>query len=548
MGPCPGCALRCPTCGSCARARAIAPTFERHAEKLGIRDAVSFTGWVGPSGKRALLENAAVFALPSYDQALPASLLEAMDAGVPVVASSVGGVPEMVAEGVTGFLVVPGDVATLQRLLRKLLLDRALGARIGAAARQSVRLRCAPERALARLEALYGALGFGLRQCASAACAGGSGRGGMKRPVVLVLGPSREAISGVSAHVGLLFGFGAGTPGFRLVHFQVGSEGRKEGAVAKLWRLFASPFQLAAAIVRSDAAVVHVNTSLDARGYLRDLVYVAVAKLFGARVVYQLHDNLFRVFGKPRLAFAPALDLIARWPDAVVLLSEREAEAWRARASAPALHVVPNGIDCAPYLRQNRAAPDPAAPLRLVYIGRLVPRKGLLESIEAVRLVRGRGVAARLVIAGGGPEEPRLRQHVRDSRLSAMSPSSGPAYGEHKARLLSQADVLSCRATAKGCRTRFSRPWRAEWCRSSRRSAHCPRLSPQACTALSSNRATPMRSRRRSPSWRTTARPCAHERRLPQARRRSLFAAAPRRGFFGALPGARRGESPKTVL
>jgi glycosyltransferase involved in cell wall biosynthesis len=134
--------------------------FERHAEKLGIRDAVSFTGWVGPSGKRALLENAAVFALPSYDQALPASLLEAMDAGLPVVASSVGGVPETVAEGVSGFLVVPGDVASLQRLLRKLLLDRALGARIGAAARQSVRLRCAPERALARLEALYGALGL----------------------------------------------------------------------------------------------------------------------------------------------------------------------------------------------------------------------------------------------------------------------------------------------------------------------------------------------------------------------------------------------------
>jgi len=271
----------------------------------------------------------------------------------------------------------------------------------------------------------------------------------MKRPVVLVLGPSREAISGVSTHVGLLLGSALARQ-FRLVHFQVGSEGRKEAAVAKLWRLFASPFQLAAAIVRLDAAVVHVNTSLDARGYLRDLVYVAVAKLFGARVVYQLHDNLFRVFGKPRLAFAPALDLIARWPDAVVLLSEREAEAWRARASAPALHVVPNGIDCAPYLRQNRAAPDPAAPLRLICIGRLVPRKGLLESIEAVRLVRGRGIAAHLVIAGGGPEEPRLRQHVRDCALTRDVTFVGPAYGEHKARLLAQADVLLLPSYSEG--------------------------------------------------------------------------------------------------
>src|ERR1044071_9018957 len=43
----------------------------RQAERLGIADAVKFTGWVGPSGKRALLENAAVFALPSYAQGLP---------------------------------------------------------------------------------------------------------------------------------------------------------------------------------------------------------------------------------------------------------------------------------------------------------------------------------------------------------------------------------------------------------------------------------------------------------------------------------------------
>lgn len=132
----------------------------RLAKRLGLGDAVTFTGWVGPSGKRALLETAAVFALPSYEEAVPMSLLEAMNAGVPVVASQVGGVPEVVVDGISGFLVAPGDVATLQRLLRKVLLDRDLGARIGVAGRQSVRLRCAPERALAKLEELYAALGL----------------------------------------------------------------------------------------------------------------------------------------------------------------------------------------------------------------------------------------------------------------------------------------------------------------------------------------------------------------------------------------------------
>ncbi len=132
----------------------------RHAERLGIADAVKFTGWVGPSGKRALFENAAVLALPSYDEALPMSLLEAMSAGVPVIASPVGGIQEAVVEGVTGFLVAPGDTQTLERLLRRVLEDRALAERIGAAGRQSARLRYSPERAVPQLEALYARVGM----------------------------------------------------------------------------------------------------------------------------------------------------------------------------------------------------------------------------------------------------------------------------------------------------------------------------------------------------------------------------------------------------
>jgi len=131
-----------------------------YAERLGIADAVKFTGWIGPSGKRALLESAAACALPSYSEGLPLSLLEAMAAGVPVVTTPVGGIPEVVVDGVTGFLAAPGDVGTLELRLRKLLLDRSLAAAIGAAGRETVRLRFAPERALPQLEEIYADLGL----------------------------------------------------------------------------------------------------------------------------------------------------------------------------------------------------------------------------------------------------------------------------------------------------------------------------------------------------------------------------------------------------
>jgi glycosyltransferase involved in cell wall biosynthesis len=132
----------------------------RYAEPLGIGEAVKFTGWVGPSGKRALLESAAVFALPSYGEALPMSLLEALSAGVPAVVTPVGAVPEVVTDGVTGCLVSPGDTGSLKRALAKLLGDRALAARLGEAARQSVRLRFAPGRVIPPLEDLYEAAGL----------------------------------------------------------------------------------------------------------------------------------------------------------------------------------------------------------------------------------------------------------------------------------------------------------------------------------------------------------------------------------------------------
>jgi glycosyltransferase involved in cell wall biosynthesis len=139
-----------------------------YAERLGIADAVKFTGWVGPSGKRALLQSAAVFALPAYAAALPLSLVEAMAAGLPVIASAVGGIPEAVSDGLNGYLVAPGDRTTLVRRLRELLLDPALAARLGAAARESARLRFAPERVLPALEEIYAGVGVSAAPLAEA--------------------------------------------------------------------------------------------------------------------------------------------------------------------------------------------------------------------------------------------------------------------------------------------------------------------------------------------------------------------------------------------
>src|SRR5918912_59845 len=103
-----------------------------------------------------LYERAAVVVLPSYREGLPLSVLEAMAHGRPVVASAVGGIPELVEDGVTGFLVEPGDIAGLRAALERLLADPVLRRRMGRAARKRVSERCSWDRVTAATLESYG--------------------------------------------------------------------------------------------------------------------------------------------------------------------------------------------------------------------------------------------------------------------------------------------------------------------------------------------------------------------------------------------------------
>jgi glycosyltransferase involved in cell wall biosynthesis len=100
---------------------------------------LGLTGRVRLAGERRdvpeLLAEADIFALASSSEGMPVSVLEAMAAGLPVVASRVGGVPEQVVDGKTGLLVDPGNVDDLAGALGRLVVDGELRCRLGAAAR-----------------------------------------------------------------------------------------------------------------------------------------------------------------------------------------------------------------------------------------------------------------------------------------------------------------------------------------------------------------------------------------------------------------------------
>jgi glycosyltransferase involved in cell wall biosynthesis len=100
-----------------------------------------------------------VFCLPSWWEAMPLSVMEAMASGLPVVATSVGDIPRLIVDGVNGHLVPPRDPMRLTGALESLLLDPDLRARMGTAGRRRMEESFAPKAALAAIATIYRDLG-----------------------------------------------------------------------------------------------------------------------------------------------------------------------------------------------------------------------------------------------------------------------------------------------------------------------------------------------------------------------------------------------------
>ena len=272
----------------------------------------------------------------------------------------------------------------------------------------------------------------------------------MERPVVLIFGPRRDAISGVSTHLNLLFSSRL-PDDFSLLHFEAGSEGRGENALARLVRILTSPWLVAATILMRRVAIVHLNTALTPRAYWRDLAYMIVARICGARVLYQVHGGaLPQQFCARIRLFERFLRWTLELPDAIVVLARAEQEAFRQFVPRQQVLVFPNSIDYARYAMLEREWTEPAAPLRLLYIGRLARDKGLYEALEALQLARAQGVRAQWVVAGSGPEEARLTQTVRELGLTGDVTFVGPVFGEGKLRLLGRSDASLLASYSEG--------------------------------------------------------------------------------------------------
>ncbi len=142
------------------------PKLEDAARRLGggVADRVEFRGKISATELQAAYAGANAFVLPSVFDArgdtegLGVVALEAMNYGTPVVASRIGGIPDVVEDGVTGLLVPPGDAAALAAALRRVLDEPGLARKLGEAGRRRLHEQFSWEAITARWEAVYSSL------------------------------------------------------------------------------------------------------------------------------------------------------------------------------------------------------------------------------------------------------------------------------------------------------------------------------------------------------------------------------------------------------
>lgn len=126
------------------------------AIEMGLAERVHFLGW--RKDMVPVYAGLDLLALTSDNEGTPVALIEGMAAGVPVVATAVGGVPDVVRDGITGRLVPPGDPDAMQRAWRAALMEKETTERMRILARREVEARFGRERMLSAMAALYGEL------------------------------------------------------------------------------------------------------------------------------------------------------------------------------------------------------------------------------------------------------------------------------------------------------------------------------------------------------------------------------------------------------
>jgi len=414
---------------------------EARARQLQLESTVRFLGH--REDTLALYSAADAFVLASRTEGLPMVLLEAMSAGLPVVASAVGGVPGILRRSRAGLLVEPGTPTSLADAMARILSDSQLRHDLGGAAAEFVRAHYTTRQMAERYLQVFSKVSAGERKRSDPRA------GRPERPHgVLMLGPTAPLTGGMATVMGNLRE--SGLPHrCRLRTLQNGKttlEGRPllAGVGAQL-RLLG---RVAAEVAFGRRQIVHIHTC-SGFPFWRDCVHAGAARLLGARVVWHVHGGMFGEFAaRQGRAGGRLMRLALTAASAVIVLSEDWVRRLRAVAPRARWRVVPNGVPLGPI------STVPADGERVfLFLGNLGAPKGGRDLVEATAVAVSRGFGGRIDLAGKEIEPgdaAALTELIGKHRCQSHVRLLGVISGEVKASALASAWCMVLPSHAEG--------------------------------------------------------------------------------------------------
>lgn len=399
------------------------PALQEQVRRLGLERVVEFVGRVPHDEMARHYEAIDLFVLPRRrsrltDLVTPLKPLEIMAHGKPLLASDCGGHRELVEEGVNGVLFPAGDTGVLAARIESMMLDPLGRERLGQRAREWVcrhrtwEVQCRP------VVELY------QRLVAERA-----------RGVLLVApAPGPVPTGGVETGVGMILR----SPLARRYGIRVWDRRRGRRFV-----------RFGAFVARRRPRVVHIKSSCGVN-FWESVVYAAIGRVLGRRVLLQLHSG---EFGEWYERHGVAGRGLVRWglglASDVLVLSEYWRDLLARLAPGRPIWVVPNGVE----VPEQVAARSGEGALRVVTIGTLGRHKGHFEILEAAERLRGCGV--QFVLAGpdvtsGRGDGEEVRRRAAELGLNGQVAFPGAVGPERKWELLAEADVFLLASHAEG--------------------------------------------------------------------------------------------------
>lgn len=120
-----------------------------------LQDLVEIPGWINSERKEQYLKTSNILILPSYNEQMPMSILEAMGYGYPIIATNIAGIPDMVEHGENGFLFAPGDIKAMTKALKDLCTNAALRDKMGKKSQEFVKEKFESTKIVNQLVSIY---------------------------------------------------------------------------------------------------------------------------------------------------------------------------------------------------------------------------------------------------------------------------------------------------------------------------------------------------------------------------------------------------------